>query len=397
MQDTLDLKQLEQWVENDKRGAATNPFLKIATTFSNGVILLMVLLGFVVIFSPGAFTSFFEMIPESLNGVLLLGMFLVLTFSAGVTLYGFVRAKGDKSNERMVAELERMLPPDPLPKSRFGWLSSGALTVIVVGWVFLSLSMGWSFLAALFSILVPLVAVIVVVELVGKYFVMNGKFAAAQRWANFVLRFLTADSSLYASMVSLRAHATLFGGKSNDSIDDFVLALTLARRARNPRQVSGTLNNLGYALVLAGRYEEALPLLESALRIKPDLSNAYDSLACWYLEQGVFPQRALQIAQEALEHTPKTKSVSRAIQLATGARAYALTKNETYTRALLGEALAMAGKGSMDAEIYRQAGHAMKALGDQQSAAAHFKRAVQLNPQGIFGKKAQQALEGLKG
>ncbi|MFN8372788.1 MAG: hypothetical protein U0694_07915 [Anaerolineae bacterium] len=43
--------------------------------------------------------------------------------------------------------------------------------------------------------------------------------------------------------------------------------------------------------------------MEAAIRISPQIGSFYDSLATYYLEQGIYPDRALELTQTATEYT----------------------------------------------------------------------------------------------
>jgi tetratricopeptide (TPR) repeat protein len=395
MQDSLDLRELEQQVENEKRGANSNGLMKLISVLSYGSLAIIVVMGFITMFNGNFISSLFDMIPDDLELLIFIPLGLVFFLTSIITLLNMARSTKDNSKQRMERELERMPPLGEAPKSRGSMVMNVIYFVLGIGGVFLTQYFKLPLLAA-FLIFVPLLFVMIAVELLLKHWITHGNYDAARKLAKLFLRFTSSDAPLYGSLTAAQATALMFSGKVDDSIPYYLQHLNVMRRTRNPYQISGSLNNLGYALVMAERYDEALPFLEAAIRIKPDLSHAYDSLAGYYLEQGILPKRALEVAQAALEYTPNAKSTSRGIQIATSARASAMAGNANYAKILLSEALTMVGKTHTDAEIYRQAGYTLQAMGDVPTARKYFQQAIKLNPQGLFGQKARRALLATK-
>lgn len=172
----------------------------------------------------------------------------------------------------------------------------------------------------------------------------------------------------------------------------------LSRRSRSLAIHGGVLlNNLGYCLTLNDCFEEALPILEAAIRIEPGFGNGYVSLGEWYLSQNLDAERALELCEVAVEITPVLSKDSRAIQQATYARTLALTGHAARAEALLQQALGHVDRlrSPTAAEVHRQIGYVGLAFGDQQAAQSHFARAVELDPHGLHGKLARRALESL--
>jgi tetratricopeptide (TPR) repeat protein len=155
------------------------------------------------------------------------------------------------------------------------------------------------------------------------------------------------------------------------------------------------LNNLGVCLTFEGRFAEALPILEASVRIEPKYAHTYDSIASWYLDQNLDPERALELSELAVELPTPDILGSQPVRQATSARALALTGRDTRAEALLEQALSTLDQARPEiaAETYRQAAYARLAQGDRETAEAHFKRAVALDPDGLFGKLAGRALE----
>jgi tetratricopeptide (TPR) repeat protein len=197
-------------------------------------------------------------------------------------------------------------------------------------------------------------------------------------------------------LLTIKAARLMEAGQMDEAANLFQ-GLLARRRHRNVYSVPLLLNNLGYCLSLTQRFTDALPLLEAAIRISPTLSNTYDSLATWYLEQNLAPERGLELTEIALELNNPKDSASTAIQQATSARALAQTERNTRTEAMLEQALKSISQleASEAAEVHRQVGYARLAQGNREAAIEHFKKAVELDPNGIYGKLAQKALDKL--
>lgn len=173
----------------------------------------------------------------------------------------------------------------------------------------------------------------------------------------------------------------------------------LARQSRRDLpQIALNLNNLGYVMALAGKYDQALPLLEASIRIAPAFGSAYDSLAIWYLEQGQNPERALELTEMAVEFTDEKMVDSRAVQHATSAHALALTQRYVRTDVMIEQATAVLPKlqPTIAAEVHRQLGLAQLAQGEEAIARDHFEWAIELDRGGLYGKLAARALESVK-
>lgn len=158
------------------------------------------------------------------------------------------------------------------------------------------------------------------------------------------------------------------------------------------------LNNLGYTLSMTGQYDEALPILEAAVRIAPDLGYPFDSLANWYLDQNLDPERALEFTELALQYTNEGLRDAFTIHQAVSARALALTERDTRAEVMIQQALEASPKimPASAAEVHRQVGYARLAQGNRDAAVEHFQRAATLDPDGLFGTLAQRALNELE-
>lgn len=187
----------------------------------------------------------------------------------------------------------------------------------------------------------------------------------------------------------------LFNDDRTDEAERISHDALMRADSANLRRVALRLNNLGYGLTIAGQYEKALPILEAAIQILPGYSNSYDSLAAWYLEQNYDPERALELSEIALNFTAPGILESRAVKQATSAHALALTGRDSRAEALLSAALETSESipPNASAEVHRQAGYVRLAQNNREAAVEHFQKAIELDPDGIYGKLAQRAID----
>ena len=129
----------------------------------------------------------------------------------------------------------------------------------------------------------------------------------------------------------------------------------------------------------------------------PSLSNTYDSLATWYLEQKLDPQRAVELSEVALELIQSKNESSDAVQKITYALALAVIGQNDRAEGLIEQALEAAEHVDtrIRADLNRQIGHARLAQGNREAAVEHFRKAIELDPDGIFGKLAHRALDSI--
>jgi hypothetical protein len=143
------------------------------------------------------------------------------------------------------------------------------------------------------------------------------------------------------------------------------------------------------------RFEEVIPLLEAAIKISPVASLTYADLAEWYLDHEVDAERAVDLLDIALANTPTKQIILYAAQQAISAQALALTGRTIRAKASINTALAAIDKMAAitASEVNRRIGNAYQALGETEVARTHFTRAVELDPNGIYGNLARQALD----
>ena len=157
--------------------------------------------------------------------------------------------------------------------------------------------------------------------------------------------------------------------------------------------------NLGFVLLALGRYPEAKRSFEAAAALWPTSSAAYSGLAELRLRQGLVPTQALADAERALKN--HRTDVSERFSSNGMAR---IRGDQAWALALLGHAaesqriIELAAR-EIDpkhrpelAGFHWRAGMAMLAIENPSSAAGHFHRASELDPQGYYGGLARQQL-----
>ncbi len=169
----------------------------------------------------------------------------------------------------------------------------------------------------------------------------------------------------------------------------------------DPRQKALVYNTLASVLMDQKRFPEAIAFYENAGRAWPDRGSSQCGIAEAWLRQGrEFPE-ALECARRAAEID----------QLATGMPKEALDKRLGEDFAILAWAIA-ANSGDVHevesllakvfplcgtktkpvlAQIHYHAGKAYETLNMRQKARDHFHQAMQIDPQGIFGRLANAA------
>lgn len=166
-----------------------------------------------------------------------------------------------------------------------------------------------------------------------------------------------------------------------------------------PPVISVVLSDLARAVYNQGRYDEALPLLETAIRIAPQTGQSYARLAVSYMNQGIAPERALTLMEHALEYTPSAAYWNNRRALVRGDYAVALAMNSqlesagTQIETAQNEISAKFQPGL--ARLAYLTGHLHLIQKQNEAARQTFKRAVELDAAGGAGQMARAMLESL--
>ncbi len=161
------------------------------------------------------------------------------------------------------------------------------------------------------------------------------------------------------------------------------------------------LTNLGYAFAHQGRYPESIQAFEEAHGLEPHMGYPLHGLAETYLFEGTQPQRALDLTTDYLHNhlsDPISTPLAWAEILADKAWALALLGQPMRAKVTLVEAfkkMDQSFKPGM-AGIHFRAGQVYK-IDEHARALKLFKRAIEFDPEGSWGKLARQALQALNG
>ena len=143
-------------------------------------------------------------------------------------------------------------------------------------------------------------------------------------------------------------------------------------QAAADRGTAGLFHNDGVAALREGNLEDALVLLEIALRLEPELTQAKDALAKVYFEQGRY-ESALAASQEVLEVDPTQVELWRLRH-----QAWKALGNTEKTLAALDD-LVQRDPGSRTATLIYNEGVAAFNASDDATAAALFERGLALD------------------
>jgi tetratricopeptide (TPR) repeat protein len=165
------------------------------------------------------------------------------------------------------------------------------------------------------------------------------------------------------------------------------------------RRLSIGLSSLGHVLLQAGRYDEAETCFEESMRILPERSSGYRSMAELCLMRNGKPRQALDWARQAVQHEHTDKKFSANLRnlnlgecLATLAWAIAAESGDRAEVSRLSDsALASVGSSNVQstAQVRYHVGCAFAELGDLETSARHYEEAARIDPQGYWGRAAR--------
>jgi tetratricopeptide (TPR) repeat protein len=166
------------------------------------------------------------------------------------------------------------------------------------------------------------------------------------------------------------------------------------------------LDQLGQVQTEQGRNDDAARSFQRAAELDPERGVAFESEAALYLRGKYQLEKALELAQHAVELDRKQTAEVRAVTLSTSlaALAWALAANgrTSDARETVREALDQFKENSgqtesvpVRAELEYLAGQAILATGDRDSASEYFRKVAQTDTKGNFGFLARQELAAL--
>jgi tetratricopeptide (TPR) repeat protein len=195
----------------------------------------------------------------------------------------------------------------------------------------------------------------------------------------------------------LRADVLFFAGRARDA-EPILRELVETEKESGHKALA--FERLGRILMAQGRYDDSKRAFEAAARLKPERSAPSSGFAELRLLQDLEPAMALVDAGRALQLHGDSLLERKAAK----ERRATIRGNQAWALARLGRGAEAqqaieAGLREMDlqyipevAGFYWRAGMAMLAIENANTAAAHFRRAAQLDPDGYYGKLAAQHL-----
>jgi tetratricopeptide (TPR) repeat protein len=158
---------------------------------------------------------------------------------------------------------------------------------------------------------------------------------------------------------------------------------------------------LAEVLMDQGHWAQAKEILEEATRTNIGLGSPLATLADWYLLQGIEPQKALDLLEQAntalgsVALKPSVRNAILALRFATKALALARLGQHHEAESVILEAFRMADAKNVPgvALLHWYAGMAFAAMGQPSKASDHFQEAAAIDAQGKYGKLAVHWLE----
>jgi tetratricopeptide (TPR) repeat protein len=217
----------------------------------------------------------------------------------------------------------------------------------------------------------------------------EGKYDEALRRLTLLKRLhITSPNLLHMTGTVL-----MFAGRDREAEE--VIRQCLAR-ALSPPERGLFLVNLGYVLLGEKRYDEAQQVYEEAIRNRPNGAVAYSSLAEVYLQQGIQPEKALQLVDLGIKFkraSPIQAGVDQHILgylFANRAWALFLLGRTEEARESLEEARQFGNVQSKPgaAGVHYHIARALLAGGLNDEAARHLRQVKQIDPQGRYAALA---------
>src|SRR5438552_1222902 len=172
-----------------------------------------------------------------------------------------------------------------------------------------------------------------------------------------------------------------------------------AWRETEPRQRALVYNVIASVLMDQERFPESIAFFENAGRAWPDRGANHRGIAEVWLRQGREFSEALDHARQAVEidrHAPGMKKEALDSRLGEdlAVLAWAVAANSGEAReveSLLAEAFQLCGTKSKPilAQFHYHAGRAYEALKLLEKSREHFRQAIEIDPQGNFGRLAR--------
>jgi tetratricopeptide (TPR) repeat protein len=221
----------------------------------------------------------------------------------------------------------------------------------------------------------------------------RGRYASALRMAG-VLAWLAPGSARH---LRKRGIVLFYAGRLEEA--EAVLRKALAQGARKVDQAA-TLEYLGRTLTYAGRYGEAVRALDTSIRLRPRHGAASGALAEALIWQGGDLERALALTNRARDYEGRTTKTSGPMGLAEAWAVHAWALAVLRREAISAAAHRARHDGDeayrpQMATVHWRIGMAFAAAGKDKVAARNFDKARRLDPAGLYGSLASDALASL--
>jgi len=193
----------------------------------------------------------------------------------------------------------------------------------------------------------------------------------------------------------LRARILALAGQSEPAARIF---RKHAAKARTPSARASALSLLADTLLDQELYAEAKECLDQAMQLDIGQGGPCNEMASWYLRQGIEPQKALELVEQAIAAQerafPQYTRALLPIRLVNKAWALSLLGRPHEAEATIEEALRLARfrVAASWGFVYWTAGMAFAAMGEPVKAREHFELACKIDPHGNYGKRARMAL-----
>ncbi len=195
------------------------------------------------------------------------------------------------------------------------------------------------------------------------------------------------------NLLHMTGTVLMFAGRNREAEE--VIRQCLARALSTPER-GLFLVNLGYVLLGEKRYAEAQQVYEEAIRNRPNGAVAYSSLAEVYLQQGIEPEKALQLVDLGLKFKRASKQQAAVDQhifgylLANRAWALFLLGRTEEAKQSLEEARRFGNVAIKPgaAGVHYHIARALLAGGLNAEAAEYLRQVKQIDPQGRYAALA---------
>lgn len=233
-------------------------------------------------------------------------------------------------------------------------------------------------------------------QIVYRLALARAKYDRAEAWTTRLLKI----SSKYSAFVGLKAVTNFYRGDLETARPYYQQLLEEVQNCP-PSTLAMMLSNLS---LVEENNEQKLHLLEEAVKLYPESSIPYRHLALFYLDQKIYPERALEATDAMMNFAPGKPlippiNLNYTWYIVLIVRAWALANVGRFEEAndLLNRVMDVMGDNfyPVNAWIYTIAGNIKQLESQIEDAQGYYQRAVTLDPNGLNGRQAAQALSDL--